>query len=57
MDIDDDEGIEVPENEYSLSEEYLEELEQLIDPLSDDGNYGIEHYCKVLDFCGIHLFD
>ena len=45
--------IEVPVSEFSLSDENLEELDQSFDPLDDDDNYGINHYCRVLDYCAL----
>ena len=50
--LDDETGVEVPDVEFQLSQEQQHQLHQLLqlDPLSDDGNYGINHYCELLDF-------
>ena len=45
--------VEVPESEFCLTDENLEELDRSVDPLSDDDNYGINHYCRVLDYCAL----
>ena len=51
----DDNTVEVPQNEFTLDEERLGELTQSFDPLSDDGNYGIDHYCRLLEFSALHF--
>ena len=40
----------VPCTECPLSDLACHELEQRIDPLTEDGNYGIETYQAVVDF-------
>ena len=53
--MEDENAVEIPVNEFSLEDESLQELEQFFDPLSDDGNYGINHYCRLLDFCALRF--
>ena len=42
----------MPEVQFSLSEDQLSRVQQVLylDPLIDDGNYGITHYCELLDY-------
>ena len=42
---DDSEGVAIPRSTVQLSEE---ELQQAVDPLADDGNYGINLYQQAL---------
>ena len=46
----DDEGIEVPECDFYLTEEHLLQLQQTVDPLRSSDNYGIELYEQTLGF-------
>ena len=50
--LDDETNVQVPDVQFQLSQEQLHQLHQVLqlDPLSDDGNYGINHYCELLDF-------
>ena len=52
--LDRNEEVEVPEVTVSqnLNEDQVAELHHNLpfDPLDDDGNYGIEHYCSLLEF-------
>ena len=49
---DDDAEVQVPEVGFYLREDQLQQLHQVLhlDPLSDDGNYGINHYCELLNY-------
>lgn len=44
---DSDNHIVVPENSCQLTNDDLEERKSSIDPLADDGDSGINHFCKV----------
>ena len=44
----DDAEVQVPEVGFYLHEDQLQQLH--LDPLSDDGNYGINHYCELLNY-------
>ena len=47
--VDDDmEGVEVPPTNIPLSDLQTAELQATIDPLHDDGNFGIELYQQTL---------
>ncbi|XP_046853362.1 uncharacterized protein LOC124451202 [Xenia sp. Carnegie-2017] len=48
-DVDTDNYVVVPENILQLTEEQLELLCSEVNPLSDDGNYGINHFIQTLD--------
>ena len=39
----------VPNSEIELTDEQLFYLESTVNPLDDDGNYGIDHFLRVLD--------
>ncbi len=45
---DDSEGVSIPRSAVQLSDEEMDELQQAVDPLSDDGNYGINLYQQVV---------
>lgn len=49
---DDDAEVQVPEVGFYLCEDQLQQLHQVLclDPLSDDNNYGINHYCELLNY-------
>ncbi len=44
---DDDTSIFVPDNQFYLTEEEETELRAYIDPLSNDGDNGIQHFCNA----------
>ena len=44
-----DNDVIVPETTIALTNDQLQELEHSINPLSDDGNYGINHYLNTID--------
>lgn len=46
----DSEGVTVPAIDVNISEENLRLLQQQINPLHDDGNYGINIYEETLAF-------
>ena len=52
MPLDDYTEIQVPEVGFYLQEDQLQQLHQVLhsDPLSDDNNYGINHYCELLTY-------
>lgn len=43
-DIETDNNVVVPESQIQLTDHQLQELQNRIDPLSDDGNNGINHF-------------
>ncbi len=43
-----DNDVEVPEVEFQPSEHQLQQLQEDIDPLSDDGNHGINIYMAAV---------
>ena len=45
-----DDGIQVSHCEFSLTEEHHIELQQTVDPLQSNDNYGIELYEQTLRF-------
>ena len=47
---DDDEGIEIPQCEYQLLEDDLEQLQQTVNPLQESDNYGIDLYFATLQY-------
>jgi len=48
--LDDDEGVEVPECQFYLSDEHLSQLQETVNPLQSSENYGIELYEQTLGF-------
>ena len=42
-----DDAIVVPENQFHLTDEEKAELFSDIDPLTDDGDSGINHFCDA----------
>ena len=42
-------NVVVPLSNIELSEDQYGQLQQSVDPLSDDGNNGIEHYLKTVE--------
>ena len=46
----DDEGVEVPECDFFLTEEHFLQLQQTVDPLRSSDNHGIELYEQTLGF-------
>ena len=49
-DIEDQAGVAVPEGRFALTEEQLDNLQQLVDPLKESSNYGIDLYEQTLYF-------
>lgn len=47
---DDDNGISVPTNQFGLTEDEYIELSNRFDPLSNDGDSGIQHFCNVRSY-------
>ena len=43
-------SVDIPENTFHLDDEHFEQLRQVIDPLSESENYGIDLYLQTLDF-------
>ena len=43
-------NVEVPENSFHVSNSTMHEMQQLFDPLMDDGNHGIQLFLSVLHF-------
>ena len=45
-------GVEVPQVPFQLNEDRVQELLGVLhlDPLNDDGNFGINNYCVLLDY-------
>jgi subtilase family serine protease len=41
-------NVVVPCSQIQLSEQQLQELQQSVDPISDDGNNGINHFLNTL---------
>ena len=48
MHYEDDNIVEVPDTQCPLSQDNLFVLQQLVDPLGDDGNYGISFYNRTV---------
>ena len=47
-DIETDNNVVVPESHIQLTEHQVEELHSRVDPLSDDGNNGINHFLNTV---------
>lgn len=47
-----DNNVVVPNSEVELTEDQLQQLQQSVDPLRDDGNNGIEHFLRTVDIVG-----
>ena len=47
-DIETNNNVVVPESHLQLSEQQLQELERNVDPISDDGNNGIDHFVNTV---------
>ena len=47
-DIETNNNVIVPESHLQLSEQQLQELERNVDPISDDGNNGIDHFVNTV---------
>jgi hypothetical protein len=43
-------NIEVPENSVHVSNSTMQEIQELIDPLMNDGNHGIQLFLSLLHF-------
>lgn len=48
--VDSRNNIEVPENSINVSNSTMQEIQQLIDPLMNDGNHGIQLFLSLLHF-------
>lgn len=46
----DDDAVVIPENEFGLTYEQLQQLQQHVNPLADSDNYGIELYEQIIEF-------
>ena len=46
----DDEGAPVPESDFTLQEDHLDELRSIVDPLAQSDSYGVDLYQNTLDF-------
>lgn len=49
-DCNSDNDVQVPEALFALSDEQLEQLQESVNPLSEDGNHGINLYVVVIEF-------
>lgn len=47
-DIETDNNVVVPESQIQLTDHHLQELQNRIDPLSDDGKNGINHFLDTV---------
>ena len=54
-DDDDDEGVSIPRPTVQLSEHQLRDLQSHVNPQTDDGNHGINHYQQVLQYLNQQL--
>jgi hypothetical protein len=45
-----DNNVVVPENELIVPDIMLTQLQALVQPMTDDGNNGINHFINVVDF-------
>ena len=45
-----DDSVVIPENPFQLSDDQLHELQQLIDPLAESQNHGLELYERTLQY-------
>lgn len=43
-------NIVVPENEFIVEDALLQQLQQQVNPLTEDGNHGISHFINVMNF-------
>lgn len=48
MAIETNNNVIVQESHLQLSEQQLQELERNVDPISDDGNNGIDHFVNTV---------
>ena len=48
--IDANNNVVVPESSLQLCEQQLQELQQRVNPLADDGNNGISHFHDTVNF-------
>lgn len=48
-DYDSDNDVAVPEGWFALCDEQLQQLQESVEPLSDDGNHGVNLYVAVLE--------
>ena len=46
----DNEGVEIPPSEVQLTEEQFNELQQIVNPLSDCDDMGVDLYLQTLEF-------
>lgn len=47
-------AITVPESTFRVSVADTDNLRTMLDPLPDDGNYGIQHYLFVINYLSSH---
>ena len=45
-----DNNITVPENTFSLDDQHLQQLLQLVQPTTEDGYHGINHFINVVNY-------
>ena len=45
-------NIVVPNSDVALNDEQTSYLQQMVNPLQDDGNNGIQHYLNAVDIVG-----
>lgn len=43
-------NVNVPENIFHLNEQHLQQLQQQVQPTTEDGNYGINHFINAVSF-------
>lgn len=43
-------NVEVPVNNFSINDSTLEEISQVIDPFTEDGNHGINLFVTLVNF-------
>ena len=46
----DNEGVEIPPSEVQLTEEQVNELQQIVNPLTDCDDMGVDLYLQTLEF-------
>ena len=48
IDFETDNNVVVPESQIQLTDHQVQELQNRINPLSDDGNHGINHFLDTV---------
>lgn len=49
-----DNHVEVPEIEFGLDEQRLQQLYRQVRPTDDDGKYGMNHFINVINFISVN---